>query len=85
MRAPPTLYVHTPRGDIAYQTVGSEPLDLQYFNPIGRSIASLWDYPPMVKTSWSAPASISATPARTVSRACPASGRCMPLCLEPGH
>ena len=44
--APPILYARTPRGDIAYQTVGDGPLDLVMVNGMGVSISVLWDYAP---------------------------------------
>lgn len=45
--APPTLYARTPRGDIAYQTVGSGPVDLLVLTGIGSTIAHLWGYAPI--------------------------------------
>ncbi len=49
MRAPPILYAHTPRGDIAYQTVGNAPVDLLIVSGIGVSINLLWDFAPLAE------------------------------------
>lgn len=47
MHLPPAImYVHTPRGDIAYQTVGSGSLNLLLLSPLSRAIETFWDYPP---------------------------------------
>ncbi|WHZ18972.1 MAG: hypothetical protein OJF55_001121 [Rhodanobacteraceae bacterium] len=43
--APPVQYVSTPRGDIAYRTLGEGPRDLLLINPMSRCIENLWDYP----------------------------------------
>jgi len=45
MQAPPIQYASTPRGDIAYRTLGEGPRDLLLMNPMSRSIENLWDYP----------------------------------------
>lgn len=45
MQAPPIQYASTPRGDIAYRTLGEGPRDLLLVNPMSRTIENLWDYP----------------------------------------
>lgn len=44
-QAPPTRYARTPRGDIAFKTLGDGPLDVVLVNPMSRCIEALWDYP----------------------------------------
>lgn len=44
---PPTLYIRSPRGEIAYQRVGEGAIDVLMVHGMGRSVENVWDYPPM--------------------------------------